>query len=72
MEPIKEIRKIEEVKEPKKVRVTGVGYENADGSGTQTTYKVNMEATLLKEEKGAKYPYLVEYRGIKRYFKNVK
>ena len=56
---------------PRKVYVTGVGYENPDGSGTQTTYKVNYEVTLTGEKKGAKYPYLVEYRGNKRYFKNV-
>lgn len=54
-----------------KVRVTGVGYENPDGSGAQTTYKTNYEVTLLDEVKGAKYPYHVEYRGNKRYFKEI-
>lgn len=54
-----------------KVRVTGVGYENPDGSGSQTTYKTNYEVNYVKEVKGAKYPYLVEYRGNKRYFKQI-
>ena len=61
------------VKEEKKdVYVTGVGYENSDGTGIQTLYKKHEKVTLLKEEKGAKYPFLVEYHGdIKRYFKTI-
>ena len=71
VEPI-ELKKVEVKKaEPRKVRVTGVGYENPDGSGAQTTYKVNYEVTLIDEVKGAKYPYLVEYRDNKRYFKDI-
>lgn len=71
VEPI-ELKKVEVKKaEPRKVRVTGVGYENSDGSGAQTTYKVNYEVTLIDEVKGAKYPYLVEYRDNKRYFKDI-
>ena len=75
MEEIKdtEIRKQEpKVLEKRKVLVNGVGYENPDGSGTQTTYKVDYEVTLVAEEKGAEYPYLVEYRGNRRYFKDIK
>lgn len=55
-----------------KVKVTGVGYENPDGSGTQTTYKTNYEVEFVEKVEGEKYPYLVEYRGHKRYFKDIK
>ena len=75
MDEMKDIElKKSEIKsfEPRKVLVNGVGYENSDGSGTQTTYKTNYEVTLIGENKGAKYPYLVEYRGNKRYFKDIK
>ena len=49
-----------------------VGFENPDGSGTQTTPKKDFVVDFIKEEKGAKYPYLVEYnRGTRRYFKKI-
>lgn len=54
-----------------KVKVTGVGYERPDGSGTQTTYKTNYEVTFLEKVEGKEYPYLVEYHGNKRYFKKI-
>lgn len=64
--------KQERMDKKRKVKVTGVGYENPDGSGTMTTYKTHMEATLLEEKVGAEYPYLVEYHGdIRRYFKEI-
>lgn len=67
------VRTMKDVKEEKRVvYVTGIGYENPDGSGIQTKYKRHEKVTLIKEEKGAKYPFLVEYHGdIRRYFKAV-
>ena len=64
MEDIKNVTRSNEMSnttQTKKVKVSGVGFENPDGSGTQTTPK-----------KDAKYPYLVEYnRGTRRYFKKI-
>lgn len=75
MEDVKNITRTNEMSnttQTKKVKVSGVGFENSDGSGTQTTPKKDFVVDFIKEEKGAKYPYLVEYnRGTRRYFKKI-